>query len=121
MHEWPVLDHRNAFFLRGPVTVTEASGYVFDGNDARLDELREQYEAAAGRGLAVEHEIAAVLLKAAVNAHPLHKCFRFRRVKLPAASGTFGQFAPLDQSFSYFISAANKLLVFTGLVIRAKI
>lgn len=50
-------------------TFTDASRYVLDGNGAGLDELRKQYETAARRGLPVNHEIAAVLLKVAVHAH----------------------------------------------------
>jgi hypothetical protein len=54
-------------------TFTDASRYVLDGNGARLDELRKQYEAAAGRGLPVKYEIATVLLKVAVHAHSQHQ------------------------------------------------
>jgi hypothetical protein len=96
----------------------DASRYVLDGNGARLDELRKQYKPAAGRGLPVKHEIAAVRLKVAVYAHPLHQWFRLRTVELPAASGKFEQFAAREQSLNYFIPTACEFLVFTGFVIR---
>lgn len=103
------------------ITVMDSSGYVLDRNDAGLDELRKQHEAAAGRGFPVKHEIAAVRPKVALYAHSLHQWFRPRAVECPVVSaGKFGQFAPLDQAFDYFISAANKLLVLTGFIIRAK-